>query len=206
MKFERYTDGQGREWVRRVVTPQDLLRWAGVPGGFWRDAEKPKPTAATAMVEKLLSGEGVLLVLSSQAGCGKSTACAHALTKQSGLWVHAPDLAKPDFSEPDEYGVRRESLDDRMRNAGLLVLDDVGIEHSPGGYAAARITDVLEIREASRRPSIVTTNLTAEEFREKYGQRLASRLNGDALGWQHIAGPDLRLVRNPTPPNERGER
>jgi len=127
-------------------------------------------------------------------GCGKSTACAHALSKQAGLWVHAPDLAKPDFTDPDEYGVRKTTLDERMRAAGLLVLDDVGIEHSPGGYAASRITDVLEHREANRRPSIVTTNLTGEEFKAKYGQRIASRLNGDPVGWQHISGEDLRVT------------
>jgi len=204
MKFERFTDEKGREWVRRIVTPSDSMRWAGVPAGFWAKALEPQAKEPIRLVLKLLEGGGTLLVLSGGTGCGKSTACAHALSKKAGLWVHGPDLAKPDFTDPDEYGVRRQTLDERMREAGLLVLDDVGIEHSPGGYAASRITDVLEHREANRRPSIVTTNLTGEEFKAKYGQRLASRLNGDPLGWQHVAGKDMRV--NPIPFNERAEK
>lgn len=192
MKFERFTDEKGVEWVKRVVTPGDSMKWAGVPSRLWF-AEKPKPTSAVALVSRMLEGAGVLLVLSGGTGCGKSTACAYALSKRAGLWVHGPDLAKPDFTDPDEYGVRRETLDERMRNCGLLVLDDVGIEHSPKGYAASRITDVLEHRESNHRPSIVTTNLTTAEFKAKYGERIASRLNGDSLGWQHISGPDLRI-------------
>jgi DNA replication protein DnaC len=193
VKFERFTDEKGHERVRRVVTPQDSMRWAGVPSRFWEFAAEPKPTAAVGIVGRLLDGAGVLLVLSGGTGCGKSTACAYGLSKRAGLWVHAPSLAKPEFADPDEYGVRRQTLDERMREAGLLVLDDVGIEHSPGGYAASRITDVLEHREANRRPGIVTTNLTAEQFKAKYGERIASRLNGDPLGWQHIADADRRL-------------
>lgn len=193
MKFERFKDEKGIEWVRRVITPADSLKWAGVPAGFWKHALEPKASEPVKWALKMLAGEGVLLVLSGGTGCGKSTAAAHSLSKKSGLWVHAPDLAKPDFSDADEYGVRRQTLDERMRESGLLVLDDVGIEHSPGGYAASRITDVLEHRESNRRPSIVTTNLTTEEFKAKYGARIASRLNGDGLGWQHVSGPDLRV-------------
>jgi DNA replication protein DnaC len=203
MKFERFVDAKGVEWVKRVVTPEDSMRWAGVPSRFWPIGVKPELTAAVSLVQKLLAGEGVLLVLSGGTGCGKSTASAHALSRRAGIWVHAPDLAKPDFTDPDDYGVRRQTLDERMRDSGLLVLDDVGIEHSPRGYAASRITDVLEHREANRRPSIVTTNLTTEEFKEKYGARIASRLNGDPLGWQHVAGDDMRV--NPPHWTERDE-
>lgn len=192
MNYERFTDEQGVEWVRRVVTPQDRMRWAGVPEGFWLLVAEPLQTASMRAVEPLLRGAGVMLVLSGGTGCGKSTACAWALSKRAGLWVHGPDLAKLDPGELDEYGTRKTSLDDRMRAAGFLVLDDVGIEHSPSGYAASRITDVLEHREASKRATVVTTNLNAAVFRQRYGERIASRLNRDPLGWQHVAGDDLR--------------
>lgn len=203
MKYEYFKDDKGVEYIRRVIATSDRVRWAGVPSRFWSAALEPKPTEALAVVKKLLGSPSkdlkmleqspVLIVLSGGTGCGKSTACAHGLSIWPGLWVHGPDLAKPDFSDADEYGVRRQTLDERMRDAGLLVLDDVGIEHSPGGYAASRITDVLEHRESNRRPSIVTTNLTSEEFKTKYGARIASRLNGDPLGWQHVGGKDLRV-------------
>lgn len=193
MNFEHFTDDKGNTWVRRRSTPLESMRWAGVPSRFWSFAAEPHKTLAVDFAMSLLEGGGLLLVLSGGTGCGKSTACAWALSKRPGLWVHGPDLAKPEPPDPDAWGARRKTLDERMREAGLLVLDDVGIEHSPGGYAASRITDVLEFRESNKLPSIVTTNLTAAGFRVRYGERLASRTNGDPLGWQQIAGPDLRV-------------
>jgi DNA replication protein DnaC len=194
VKYEHFTDDRGVVWVRRIVTPQDGMRWAGVPEFFWSFAPEPAKTRSVELMQALLDGGGLLLVLSGGTGCGKSTACAWALSRRAGLWVHAPDLAKPDQVELDEFGTRKLSLDDRMRAAGLLVLDDVGIEHSPGGYAASRITDVLEHRQANKRPSVVTTNLESSEFRDRYGGRIASRLNGDALGWQQIVDQDMRVA------------
>lgn len=192
--FERFTDDKGVEWVRRVVTDEDRLRWAGVPTRFWRYALKPIETEALTLARRMLtSTESILLVLSGGTGCGKSTSCACVLANAGGLWVHAPDLARPDFKGDEE--TRRESLDDRMRAAKILVLDDVGIEHSPSGYAASRICDVLEFREAHNRKTIVTTNLAGAEFKTKYGERLASRLNGDPIGWQHVGGKDMREAR-----------
>lgn len=192
MKLEHFTDENGIEWVRRMVEPGDRMRWSGVPSRFWSFAGEPRKTRAVDFAQSLLDGAGVMLVLAGGTGSGKSTAAAFALSKRSGLWVHGPDLAKVEVRDP--FDPFRPTLDERMRLAGLLVLDDIGIEHSPGGYAASRITDVLEWREASKRPSIVTTNLGAEVFARQYGKRLCSRINGDPLGWQTVTDKDMRVA------------
>jgi len=144
------------------------------------------PTAALDAVKRLIMREGFLLVLSGPAGCGKSFAAAWALSKMIGYWVHAPDLARP--QEDGEH-----PKDDRMKDAPLLVLDDVGVEHSPSQYGIARLVDVVVYRESQLLPVIVTTNLDAEEFSKRYGDRVASRVNGDRIGFQTVAGDDLRL-------------
>jgi hypothetical protein len=168
-----------------VSTVDRLLEDRGVPPRLWGHAQNPKETEAVIAVRRLLAGEGVLLVLSGIPGCGKSSGAAFALAGNSGIWVHAPDLARPPLDG--------DSGDDRMRSCGLQVRDDVGTEHSPSGYAGSRICGVLEHRESHMRPSILTTNLTGEEFVARYGDRMKSRLNGDPLGFVHVAGLDLRV-------------
>ena len=198
-RVTRHANGMTPEEMRRAidairrgdglpVTSIDrLVDQRGVPSRLWVVAQNPRGTACVRLVRELLDGKGCILVLSGHTGCGKSSAAAFALADRTGIWIHAPDLARPPLDGNNG--------DDRMRYCGLLVLDDVGTEYSPRGYAANRICSVLEHREGNRRPTIVTTNLTAEQFKAAYGERLASRLNGDPLGWQHVSGPDLR--RNP---------
>lgn len=182
------------EEVRQIRVAQGLpvagmdkvLIQRGVPARLHVPALTPWKTPALSLVERLLAGEGLTLVLGGDTGRGKSCAAAVALARRPGLWVNAPELAKIPLDDgPD--------IDARMRTAPLLVLDEVGLEHSPSGYAAGRICAALTSRDASGRPSIVTTNLSAEQFKDKYGDRIGSRLNGDALGWQTVAGPDLRV-------------
>jgi DNA replication protein DnaC len=187
MKLELVREN-GRECMRRVIEPADLLLWAKVPlrfrarvlSGTWLK------TDATDAATRLDEGEGLLAVLSGSIGCGKSFAAATLLSKRRGLWVHAPDLSRiPDDDEPQP--------ERDMIAAGLLVLDDVGIEHSPSGYAASRVSDVVEAREANLRPTVITTNLDGEGFRKRYGPRLASRINGDGIGFVVCTGRDLRI-------------
>jgi len=149
-----------------------------------------QPLEPVAFVERLARGEGLLLVLSADAGRGKSTAAARGLALRPGLWVHAPDLARPPIE-----GTSSEGLDERMASASLLVVDDVGTEHSPSGYAASRLQDVIVRRGHDERPTVLTTNLSPADFRARYGDRVASRLNGDPLGWQTLTGADLRRKR-----------
>lgn len=170
-----------------VPTVKEKLQGRRIPARLLEVALAPNETASLNLVLRLLDGEGALLVLSGGPGLGKSSAAAVGLVRKGGLWVNAPDLAAPPMDG--------DTTNKRMRDVALLVLDDVGLEHSPSGYAASRICGVLDARESELRPTIVTTNLSDAQFKVRYGERLASRLNGDPLGWQHLAGSDLRLRR-----------
>lgn len=173
-----------------------------IPRRFWALVVKPKETLAIEYARALLDGKGILLLLHGDAGCGKSTAAAWALSQRVGTWIDAPDLARPPKGDDD-------ASDEGMATTPFLVMDDLGIEYSTEKrYAEKRINLVLSKREASMLPTLLTTNLDTAEFKERYGDRTVSRLNGDPLGWQTVAGPDLRLARHETtiPFNERGEK
>jgi DNA replication protein DnaC len=184
-----------------VSTPEEVMLRRRVPKRFWEIAKAPKETLALTYVRAILEGKGVLLVLHGNAGCGKSSAAAWALLQREGLWVNAPDLSRPPTEDED-------ASDRELATTPFLVIDDIGIEYSTDKkYAESRINLALSKREASLLPTVLTTNLSTEEFKNRYGDRTASRLNGDPLGWQTVAGADMRMGRhNPTAFNERGER
>jgi DNA polymerase III delta prime subunit len=137
---------------------------------------------ATDLVWDLLSKKGYLLILAGNPGVGKSQAAAIGLSQMPGMWLDVSQLARPETG----------SIDHQASVCGLLVLEDPGADHSPSGYASSRLNAIVSHREAWLRPTIITTNLQPAIFRERYGDRLASRVNGDPLGWHDIVGPDLR--------------
>jgi DNA replication protein DnaC len=185
-----------------VTSHEEVMLSRRIPRRFWALVKEPKETMAMSYARALLEGKGVLLLLHGNAGCGKSTAAAWALSQRhGGLWVNAPDLARPATEEDD-------ATDRELATVPFLVIDDLGIEYSTDKkYAESRINLALSKREANVLPTIITTNLSTEEFKARYGDRTASRLNGDPLGWQSVKGPDMRRERhNPAPFNERGEK
>ena len=194
MKLELVTEN-GRQVMRRIVEPLDFLKHAHVPERHRKLvlAGELEETDALVAARRLHKGDGLLLVEAGEPGRGKSIAAAWVLSRRWGLWVNAPELAVPPRKEEEEQG--KLTLDERMRKAEVLVLDDVGIEHSPSGYAASRIVAAIEWREAELKATLVTTNLSSQEFRTRYGERIASRIDGDALGFVTCGGADLRPAR-----------
>src|SRR5216683_2881174 len=191
MKLELVQE-DGHPAIRRIIEPADYLNSAEVPQRHRKVvlAGAIDDTDALAVTRKLVAGAGLLLILAGEPGRGKSIAAAWALSCRWGLWVNAPELAVP---PKDKEG--KVTLDERMRKAGLLVLDDAGIEHSPSGYAVSRIIAAIEWREAEEKPTLVTTNLSSKDFKHRYGDRIASRIDGDPLAFTTCTGPDRRLLR-----------
>ncbi len=187
-----------------AATLSERLIQRGVPQRFRQllQLEKePVETQAMIAVRDLLAGKGTLLVLAGKEGRGKSFAAAWALSRRPGLWIYAPELARV------QAEAEGPTLDARMRTASLLVIEEVGKEHSPNGYAAARIVELIIYREAEKRPTIITTKLSSAEFLDRYGkEQIASRLDGEQLlGWVTVTGKDLRLA-NPPHWTEKGDR
>lgn len=90
---------------------------------------------------------------------------------------------------------------DHAKHDGILLLDDLGREHfTDAGYGIAEWDYFFDVRYAHMLPTIITTNLTPEEFRQKYNPRIYDRLRECAV-WSQFKGGSLRKAR-PKPIDE----
>lgn len=142
-----------------------------------------------------LGEEAWCLVLSAPVGTGKSTASAwwlREVTRGSDL---APDprLVKrwwpaPEICAIDSFGAEFRSLSE----CEALVLDDVGAEYSDQrGALQSKLDRIIDARYREYRRTIITTNLSANDFRERYGERLFDRLR-EGGRWESIKAQSMR--------------
>ena len=83
-------------------------------------------------------------------------------------------------------------FDQRIRNAGLLVLDDIGREYDGRNAVAESALDhVLRTRVAADRPTILTTNRTLEELATLYSGNAVSLLSECTISYE-FKGEDYR--------------
>lgn len=129
------------------------------------------------------------LLLSGPTGCGKSMAAASIPVENYGAdFVRADELVRVFASMFGELHEQQQ----RLRDVGLLVIDDLGCELDHARMLPA-LLDLLDARQSARRhPTIVTTNLTAAAFRERYANdRLNSRM-AELVRWEGLTGDDMR--------------
>lgn len=102
--------------------------------------------------------------------------------------VHSFALAieQERFQNPEETSAMLSSCD-------LLILDDLGTEFT-SSYTQSAIYCLIDTRIMRGLPTIISTNLSAEELQKRYSERLISRLFGsyNRLGFW---GKDIRSVR-----------
>jgi DNA replication protein DnaC len=85
-----------------------------------------------------------------------------------------------DATELCEKYVTSEDARYESFNCKLLVIDDLGCEPEVSvsfGNKKKPINEILVARYASRLPTIISSNITPEEFAERYGNRVADRVN-----------------------------
>lgn len=131
------------------------------------------------------------LCLSSGAGTGKTVAGADLYCSTYGRWATAGEIVRV-FSAM--FGEQYE-LQEKYRNARLLVIDDVGTESD----AARMLNVLLELLDArpsaAATPTLITTNLTRKAFAERYAnERLMSRL-AQLVQWASVSGSDMRRAK-----------
>ncbi len=123
-------------------------------------------------------GEGLGFLLCGQLRTGKS--CLAALLAMDAvarcervLWAAARDVPGIMFRD----GARNEELNDRLRDADLLVIDDLGAEgYSMNRGGGAALEGAMRIIYDNQRSLIVTSNLGATQLRGHYPEPLVSVL------------------------------
>ena len=73
----------------------------------------------------------------------------------------------------------------------LLVIDDLGTEYS-NAYVVSQLFSCLNERHLRRKPTIISTNLSLEDLRNKYSERIFSRITSNYDIYK-ITGPDIRM-------------
>lgn len=66
---------------------------------------------------------------------------------------------------------------DEVRKVYALAIDDLGREYSDQhGRWLAELDLLIDDRHEMRRPTVISSNLSPEEFRQRYGERIADRI------------------------------
>lgn len=76
----------------------------------------------------------------------------------------------------------------------LLIIDDLGVEFSTQ-FTVSCVYNIINSRMLSRKPTIISTNLTARELEDKYTQRITSRIIGNFISLK-FTGKDIRQLRS----------
>ncbi|MBX5476781.1 MAG: ATP-binding protein [Clostridia bacterium] len=147
------------EWVS-----QQIEGWQGSS-----EDDEPRP---------LYRFRGGCLVLAGPTGVGKSWAAVAAVREfvrayASFRWCYAPDMLPEIDSE-----MHREHVPLRQTSAAttqVLVIDDLGAEAETKSERE-RIDRLIYHRHGNRLTTIITTNLSVPDLRERYGDRVADRL------------------------------
>jgi len=123
------------------------------------------------------------LVLRGGYGCGKThlaaaIANAHLAAGQHVFFSIVPDLLdhlRAAFAPGSE--IRYDDMFERVREAGLLVLDDLGAENGTA-WATEKLFQIINYRYNFRMPTVITTN---NRLLSHLDERLASRLSDIGL-------------------------
>ncbi len=113
-----------------------------------------------------MKAQNIGLLLWGGVGTGKSffAGCiANALLAQ-GVPVLMTNFAKILGTVTGMYGMERQKFLSSLNTYSLLILDDLGAERN-SEYALEQLFGVVDSRYQSRKPMIVTTNLTLEELK-----------------------------------------
>lgn len=134
----------------------------------------------TATRDWLLDGTTWSLVLTGPPGCGKTLAATWAAHQMLTRNFSPRCVQCLKRSESPLFGVAAEEERWRCREAGVLVLDDLGEgeqRNEKRAHWRGWVDDVLTERHAHHRKTVITTNRTTAELRDWLGARLVDRLN-----------------------------
>lgn len=152
--------------------------------------ETPALVATRASFER---GD-TILVLSGPRGIGKTTAAAWWLCQRRERKQYV-STSPPRFVDSGQLSRWPRYNEERMREltrARALVVDDLGVEFADQKGAFFSLFDeVANSRYAAELPMLITTNLPANEFKARAGERIVDRIR-EAGRFEALKGQSLR--------------
>lgn len=132
-------------------------------GGDWQAAAKARNYAENWQETRKLPSPGLLLF--GDVGGGKTfwAACIGNELKRRGYSVLITNVPTLTSLMAEDYERNKRRILDVIASVDLLVLDDIGIERSTS-YGHEKLYEIINTRDLSGRPLIVTTNLLFQEL------------------------------------------
>ena len=177
-----------------------------------RDDESESLRAAAQVAARFADEPEGWLVLQGTNGCGKThLACALAgralRDGRNVFFAVVPDLLDHLRARyaPEAGAPPHDDLFDEVRNAELLVLDDLGAQ-ATSSWALEKLYQIANYRTSTGLATIVTTDLGMDELKTAY-PRIATRILDPRMGTViTILAPAYRLGEFPRAPRRRGAR
>lgn len=95
--------------------------------------------------------------------------------------------------EAEHFGRSSEDTLGLLTSADLVILDDLGSEFS-SSFTQSAIYDIINTRLNRELPTIISTNYSFPELREKYNDRIISRIDGQFIHL-NFYGNDIRAQK-----------
>ena len=152
---------------------------------------------ADHIVEHVDAGMGLALL--GPVGTLKTSLAVAALQEGlkagiSGMFLTMPSLLDTLFTLKDTNREEWARFEDRLRNVGILLLDDLGAEHSEG-WVHTKIDAIVSERYNRMKPMIITSNLTSERLSKTYAARIFDRIRQTSEVIR-FTGESLRKARS----------
>ena len=134
---------------------------------------------AKNFVQNFKTNGGNLLLL-GQTGCGKtflSNCIAKALLDEgvSVVYFTAFELFRVFEEQTFKKNSSAEDLNEHIFDCDLLIIDDLGTEFQ-NSFTTARLFQCLNERLLQNKSTIISTNLSLEDMRDTYSERITSRV------------------------------
>ncbi len=84
-----------------------------------------------------------------------------------------------------------QSMYEDLYGCDLLIIDDLGTELTTN-FVASQLFSCLNERHMARKSTIISTNLSLEELRNRYSERIFSRITSNYQVCK-LTGPDIRM-------------
>lgn len=149
---------------------------------MWTPAQQAALDYALRVAQEYAQTLEGWLLLQGNYGSGKTHLAAAVGNErlnrgENVLFITSPDLLdhlRSTYSPSAEHAY--DETFDRVRNADLLILDDLGVEN-PSGWAQEKLFQLLNHRYSRRLPTVITTNVDLDML----DPRIRSRLLDDSV-------------------------
>lgn len=140
------------------------------------------------------------IVFCGTVGTGKSflSCCiAHELLERRHSVIYLSSQKLFEHLAQHQFGSNRDEKNafaSELQNCELLIIDDLGTELT-NSFVASALFGLINERHLRRQSTIISTNLGLPELRDRYSERVLSRLTG-SYTFIRLSGPDVRALEN----------